>query len=67
MRIARGKAAVGRDLVQVLGIDDFENGLVEIEAVVAQRIAFDLLLQGAQVGGKSGVVEFPFFTLPLAA
>ena len=56
VRIARREAAVGGDLVEIVGVDDLEDGLVEIQAVLA-RIALDLVLESAQVGRQVGVVR----------
>ena len=55
VRVARREAAVGGDLVEVVGVDHLEDRLVEVEPVAA-GVALDLLLQGAQVGRQVGVV-----------
>ena len=48
VRIARGKAAVGRDRVELVGVDHFEDRGIEIEPIVA-RIALDLRLDFGQI------------------
>ena len=49
VRIARGKAAVGGDRVELVGVDHFEDRGIEIQPVAA-RIVFDLPLDVGQVG-----------------
>ncbi len=56
VRVAGREAAVGRDLVEVVGVHDLEDGLEEVEAEVA-RVAFDLVLENAQVRREVRVVE----------
>ena len=53
--IAGREAAVGGHLVEVLAVEHFEDGVEEIQAVVA-GVALDLLLEGSQVGRETGVV-----------
>ena len=56
VRVASGEPAVRRDLVEVVGIDNLENGLVEIEAVAAGE-PLDLVLEEAKVRGQVRVVK----------
>ena len=56
VRVARREAAVGRDLVQLVGVDDLEDRLEEVEPVVA-GVALDLLLELAEVRRQVRVVE----------
>ena len=53
--IARGEAPVGGDFVELIVVDDFEDGGVEIEAV-AVRMLLHLALDVGQVGGERGEV-----------
>src|SRR5262245_1161070 len=75
MGVAGWEPAVGSDLVQVVGIDDLEDGLVEVQSVVA-GVPLDLVLQDPQVGRQVGVVKHgavlaggrragPNYTLPV--
>ena len=49
-------------IFEVLGVENFEDGLVKIEPIAA-RIALDLLFQGSQIGRQGGVVRYSHTTI----
>ena len=56
VRVARREAAIGGDFVEVIGVDDFENGFVKIQSVFA-HIPFDFLFEDAQMRRQIRVVK----------